>query len=82
MSREEVWAVCANYVDNHSAGRVAKARGSCTVKIIADVGLYVELDGVPHPAHADIVGWPEQKDRRKLLQQKIAQNMTLDRRSN
>jgi len=38
----------------------------------SDEDLKLEPDPEPHPLHANITGWPEQKDKQKLIAIKLA----------
>ena len=38
----------------------------------SDEALKLEPDPEPHPLHANIIGWPEQKDKQKLIALKLA----------
>lgn len=38
----------------------------------SDKDLRLEPDPVPHPLHANITGWPEQRDKQKLIAIKLA----------
>ena len=45
--------------------------------IITSVGAEVIADPKPHPLHANIVGWPSDKDERKMLAIEIANKANL-----
>ena len=53
------------------AGRAERARlrleKLVEVTIVVNCGLAVDPDGVPHPGHANIVGWPELRSAQKLV---------------
>jgi len=74
----QIWEICNRFVDNHSAHRLAKARGFCRAEIPIREGLSFDPDGEPHPQHANIVGWPAEKHELKNVQQKIAAAMELE----
>ena len=76
-----VWEICDRFVDNHSAHRLAKARGMCLAETPIHEGLSFDPDGKPHPQHANIVGWPADKHERKNMQQRIAATMELEVRA-
>ncbi len=57
-----------------------KARGTCEARVILDQNLKFDADGIPHPRHANLIGWPTAKHERKNIQQKIAAEMTLEMR--
>lgn len=40
-------------------------------------GLAIDLTGVPHPRHADIVGWDVDRRRRRLQAEKLADGAIL-----
>jgi hypothetical protein len=42
-----------------------------------EVGLTVEPDPTHHPRHANIIGWPEDKDQRTAKAQRLAAAATL-----
>jgi hypothetical protein len=77
-SLDELWAICADHVDDAQNGRVMKARGTCRAETILNSSLSFDADGIPHPRHANLVGWPIPKHEWKIIQQKIADAMTLD----
>jgi hypothetical protein len=55
-----------------------KARGICEVRQILAEKLALDANGIPHPRHADLIGWPQAKHEWKLIQQKIAAAMKLE----
>lgn len=75
-----VWTLCSEHVDDHAKPRIMKALGTCTAALILDQQLRFDADGRPHPRHANIIDWPESKHAQKIIQQKIAGNMTLELR--
>lgn len=79
---EELWAICAQHVDDVAAKRIATARGTCPASAIVDEGLAFDPDGKPHERHANVIGWPapESKDKLKNIQQRIAAAMALEMR--
>jgi hypothetical protein len=46
--------------------------------MLLDCSLEFDADGDPHPRHANLLGWPVQKNEQKILQLKIAGAMTLE----
>lgn len=74
----QLWELCSSFVDNAGSGRVMKARGTCSADAITGNRLEIENDGRPHERHANIVSWPDSKDERKSIQQKIAARMVLE----
>lgn len=80
ISESNIWAICTAHVDNPSAKRLMKARASCSAGVVVAQGLAVEADGQPHQRHANVIGWPGAKNERKILQQRIVSEMTLELR--
>jgi hypothetical protein len=58
-----------------------KARGTCAAGFVLEQALALDADGKPHPRHANIIEWPDAKHAQKIIQQKIAGQMTLEIRS-
>lgn len=58
LSPTAVWAICAAHVDPALPKGPACGRGIGPAWcILRETGLYVHCDGVPHPYHANILGW-------------------------
>lgn len=57
LNEEEIWNICGGHVAS-SRTQACTGRGVCTVQNIIECGLELDPDGVPHPRHANIVGWP------------------------
>jgi hypothetical protein len=55
-----------------------KGRGDFETKFVATLGLEIDHDMIGHPQHANIVGWPEEKDEIKKLTQELASNSTFE----
>ena len=55
-----------------------KARGTVDAAAFLDARLTVEPDGKPHPRHANVIGWPEDKHARKNVAREIANKMILE----
>ena len=49
-----------------------KARADFSSQVVADVGLDIEYDRTPYPRHANLIGWPEDKDERQAKAQRLA----------
>ncbi len=79
----ELWQICGRYVDDASAHRIAKARGTCMALAFARESLSFDADGKPHPRHANVVGWSEDMPKHELknIQQRIAAEMQLELRN-
>ncbi len=58
------------------SGRRLLARAELNVANITSVGLQVEVDDTP-PRHANIIGWPLEKDEWMSLAQQLATFATL-----
>lgn len=83
LPKSEVWAICKDFVDNQNNSRFAKARANCTASVYFSEALNFDADGKPHRRHANVIGWPDHKDKHKLknIQQKISAQMNLELRS-
>lgn len=73
---QTLWAICARHVD--AADAAMKARGTVEAHVVLAQGLSFDADGKPHPWHANVIGWPEEKHARKNLARMIADRMTLE----
>ena len=76
LSDSETWrigkdVVLAAVAMNHNK-RTLYGRGDIQVDDIFNVGLSVVPSPEPHPKHADIVKWPEDKIERKTLATHLA----------
>ena len=80
LTLAEVWDLADNVVGR---ARGLKALGSAdlTAGAISEVGLTVTPAPEPHPLHADIVGWPAEKERRKELALLLCHRTTLVKRT-
>lgn len=58
LSDVELWQICETYYEK-LANLTAKGRGDGSAQSVLDAGLSFDPNGVPHPRHADIVGWHE-----------------------
>jgi hypothetical protein len=48
-------------------GKAAIARANLAKSSVTSTGLSVQLSPGVHPNHADVFGWPEEKDKQKLI---------------
>ena len=48
-------------------GKASIARADLTKLSVIAIGLAVELSPGVHPSHADACGWPQEKDKQKLI---------------
>ncbi len=76
LSESEIWSLGESEVAQPS-GRIIYARGDVLAQIVEEVGLKVDPAPNPHPRHANIIGWPTEKDKQKSLAQEIAAAATL-----
>ena len=74
----ELWRICAAHIDQPEVAM--KARGTVEAAVFLDAQLTFDPDGKPHPRHANVIGWPEDKHARKNLAREIANKMTLELR--
>lgn len=64
LSEDEIWQLAATFVAPE-IGDVA-ARGDVSSEVLPSLGLSLDPDGVPHPRHANIIGWPGAKEAQKV----------------
>ncbi|NJO32687.1 MAG: hypothetical protein HC869_05655 [Rhodospirillales bacterium] len=84
----DVWSICSTYVDSPSKAppRVAKARATGAASVYLESSLLFDPNGIPHPRHTDVIGWPSdvlEKDKKhvlKAIQIKIAPHLQLEMR--
>jgi len=74
LTSMDLWSICTQHVDRPD--RKAKARGTFPAATLLDLELHCDPDGKPHTHHVNVLGWPDSKDRIKILQQKIAAAMS------
>ena len=84
LSETEIWTIGQDYV---ATPRSKTLRGRADLKAVAvyDEGLSFDPNGVPHPRHANIVGWPESTpdsdtDAQELIAIKLALAATLHKK--
>jgi len=58
MKEADIWWLADDVV---MPDKPIQARADLTAATIRNSGLEVEPEPTPHPAHADIVGWPQEK---------------------
>ena len=71
VPEEEIWNIGREAVAKPRDGSLY-ARGDVPVAAIVKTGLKVVPDTGPHPRHANITGWPPEKDKQKMLAVEIA----------
>ena len=74
-----IWALGYQFVE-HRPARHVRARGVGRVSMVPDPPLVLDPNGVPHPRHTDIIGWPNagDKDAQMMLATEIANRMSLE----
>jgi hypothetical protein len=75
---EELWAICTAHVDQPD--QAMKGRGTTSAGVFDAQRLSIDPNAIPHPRHADVIGWPDDKHTRKALAQRIADTMALEAR--
>jgi hypothetical protein len=65
-------------VENLANRRVIKARGQGAYTLATAQGLALDVNGVPFPRHADIIGWSQDKDARLMKATEIADKLELE----
>lgn len=58
LTDEQIWEICAKHFDQH-APRAATGRCDAHAKIVYDVGLTFDPDGIPYPEHTNVIGWQD-----------------------
>lgn len=72
LSSAEVWKIGDDLVGT-PLGRPIPARADVGANIVYDQGLAIDPDGIPHPRHANIIGWPGSRSAQKLVAIKLAE---------
>jgi hypothetical protein len=72
----EIWKICAEYVAP-IYGKPAIARADLNSLNVYTENLAIELTGIPHPRHTDIVGWDLESTRTRLQALKLASASSL-----
>jgi hypothetical protein len=70
LSEEQIWNIGEDHVAE-PRGKVLYGRADLNVNDVTSQGLKLDPDNNP-PRHANIVGWPPEKDRQLLLAQELA----------
>lgn len=69
-SPEELWTIYARHVEPQRPDSVGTAR--LQAARVYSMRLGFEPDGIPHPRHANVVGWPEDANQVKALAAELA----------
>lgn len=56
LTDTQIWEICAEHFDRF-VEKPAIGRGDGLARVVFDVGLALDADGMPYPEHANIVGW-------------------------
>jgi hypothetical protein len=72
LTEAEGWKIGDDLVGT-PLGRPIPARADVGAKIVYDQGLAIDPNGIPHPRHANIIGWPGSRSAQKLLAIKLAE---------
>ena len=75
LTFEQIWNI-GNYVAEESS-RILRARGDLVASDVFNESLGIESDTRGHRLHANIVGWPLQQAKIKLLAIKLADKAQL-----
>jgi len=76
LSEVDIWSIGTKYVAKLSR-RSLLARGDTTAIIITSAGVDVISAPKPHRLHANIVNWPSDKDKKKMVAIEIANQANL-----
>jgi hypothetical protein len=74
MGEVEIWDLADSVV---SSKKSIQARADLTANDVRVAGLEVETAPDPHPKHADIVGWPEEKPEQMSVAKEMATQAAL-----
>ena len=73
-----IWTIGDLFVTRRRPDKVIlRARGDVAVHIILHQGLNVAADPHPHPRHALVANWPDDKPQRKIRAMVLAERATL-----
>lgn len=59
LGEAEVWEICRKYYEE-PANLTARGRGDGLARHVLAAGLSFDPNGVPHPRHADVIGWRDE----------------------
>ena len=72
LQLEEIWEIGQREViDAMSQSRELKGIADVKALIVQENDLEIEPDNIP-PRHANIIGWPEEKEKQKIIAQELA----------
>lgn len=68
LDEHRIWQIGADYVEaKRTDGKEIAAKGSLLAKVIYEENLAIEIDKRPHPLHANLADWPEERDARNEI---------------
>lgn len=76
LSNEEIWAIGVEFVANPRR-KTLYARADFPESLVDEVGLSLSPDPTPHPLHANLVGWPEEKNEKMAIAKDLANASSL-----
>jgi hypothetical protein len=71
LSDEEVWQIGNAFVA--TADKPVIARADLSASVYFSNALTFDPDGIPHPRHANVVGWPGDETLQRLLAVQLAE---------
>lgn len=80
LDEQAIWRIADEHVASRE--RHVTARGDVGTSAVEAEGLTLEMNGLPHPRHANIVGWPETKEKQLPIAKRLASAATLVVRGN
>jgi hypothetical protein len=72
LSEQELWGIGEKYVAKREENRYIVGRADFDAVVVLATGLSCDPDGIPHPNHVNIIGWPNDKAERKNVEQTLA----------
>lgn len=73
LAEPEIWNICATHV-TPVKGKPVRLRGDFNSLQVYASQLRVEVDGIPHARHANIVGWDIESTKRRLQALKLSES--------
>jgi hypothetical protein len=75
LQEREIWEIGA--LVGKERNKNVLARADTAKSVVLNVGLRVELSKGLHPLHADVCGWPTEKDEQKAIALELCAGATL-----
>ncbi len=72
LSEAHVWSLGRKYVGDPQ-GKSVKARADLPARGIREAALEVVHVPDPHPRHAEVIGWPEDRTKQRVIAMRLAQ---------